>query len=83
MIHLTYYQTVASFLIVFLSKTINTTVVLEENGYSNIVVAISEETEQPDDGGLAIIASITVRLRFLLRLPINEKTQIMTSSKNR
>lgn len=60
MLCLTYYKTLATLVIVLFSSASHATIVLEENGYSNIVVAISEDINQPIDNGLAMIARIKV-----------------------
>ena len=45
----------------YLTEPINSLIVLEGNGYTGIVVAISEDVVQPSsDGGLAIITTLQV-----------------------
>ncbi len=50
-------------LMLFVTITItNSTIVLEDGGYSNILVAISEDIPQPEgDGALAMIESMKVQ----------------------
>ena len=40
--------------------TIHSTVVLDGNGYTGLLLAISEDVEQPSDGGLQFINNLEV-----------------------
>lgn len=57
----------------FLTQS-TTTVVLEENGYTNILVAISDEIDQPDDGGFTILANLMVSNLNLFNLSFSQKS---------
>lgn len=37
--------------------------VVHQNGYNNVLVALSEDLDQPEDGGLALIESLKVGAR--------------------
>ena len=51
---------ISSFLI---GSVVHSAIVLQDNGYTGILVAISEDVEQPiDDGGLELINSLEVLL---------------------
>lgn len=56
-------SSLAIVLMLFVTITItNSTIVLEEGGYSNILVAISEDIPQPEgDGASVMIESIKVQ----------------------
>ncbi len=49
----------ASFFLLFITVT-NSTIVLKDNGYTNIVVAIAEDITRPDDGGVSIVTRLKV-----------------------
>jgi hypothetical protein len=46
-------------ILLFISAA-SSSVVLQENGYSNIVVALSEDIVQPEDHGFAMIEKLKV-----------------------
>ena len=49
----------------YLIKSIESVIVLDSNGYTGIVVAISEDVVQPSsDGGLTMITTLQVKDRF-------------------
>ncbi len=49
--------------IVLFSGMADLSIVLEGNGYSNIVVAISKDIPQPvDDGGTALVDNLKVKI---------------------
>ncbi|KAI9554892.1 hypothetical protein GHT06_020170 [Daphnia sinensis] len=52
---------ILSMLLLFIGNA-NLTIVLDNNGYTNIVVAISENVPQPTDGGNALIDDLMVLL---------------------
>ncbi|XP_057379893.1 calcium-activated chloride channel regulator 1-like isoform X2 [Daphnia carinata] len=52
---------ILSMLMLFIGKA-NLTIVLDQNGYTNIVVAISENVPQPADGGTALINDLKALL---------------------
>lgn len=49
-----------SMLVLFFG-TANSTIVLDTNGYSNIVVAISEDIPRPSDAGTSVINDLKVK----------------------
>lgn len=40
---------------------VDLSIVLEDNGYSNILVAISKDIPQPDDGGIDLLDKLKVK----------------------
>lgn len=52
-------------LVLFIAASTNSTVVLKENGYSNILVSISKDIAQPNDGGLAILTDLKVYFNII------------------
>lgn len=53
---------IVAFILIF-AGTVDLSIVLEGNGY-NILVAISEEIPQPDDGGIDIVETLQVIIIF-------------------
>ena len=54
-------------------NSVNCAAVLDNNGYSGIVVTISEEIQQPPDGGLSIIHYIQVDIAVVLKTLFQRK----------
>ena len=46
--------------ILFLTRFVNGSISIDKNGYSGLLVAISEEIPQPQDGGLELIGHLKV-----------------------
>ena len=54
-------------ILLLISAVAEPSVVLQDNGYTNIVVAISEDIVQPQDQGFAMIESLKVYKRQRLK----------------
>ena len=54
-------------ILLLISAVAEPSVVLQDNGYTNIVVAISEDIVQPQDHGFAMIESLKVYKRQHLK----------------